>query len=156
MRRAMLMLPVLLVVFAPTVARAAHIEYPEITADCQRFDIAFQGQYRSTTTAAVLTVVLTLIDEAGVEKLRFETDEVLELTGEKRIDYDYGWIWNDITDEYIHLIGLVQVHCELTLTAPWGDGDSVDVHTVEIGTHMVCDVVADEDVAWGEIKSWYR
>lgn len=156
MRRAMLMLPVLLVVFAPAIVQAAHIEYPEITADCQRFDVAFEGQYRSTTTAAVLQFVVTLIDEAGEEKLRFVTEEVLELSGESRIEYNYGWIWNDITDEYIHLIGLVRVHCEMTLTAPWGDADKEDVHTVEVETHMVCDVVPNEDTAWGELKSRYR
>ena len=32
----------------------------------------------------------------------------------------------------------------------------VERSTVEVETHMVCDVVPNEDTAWGELKSRYR
>ena len=156
MRRALLLISVLVAGLIPTAALATHVEVPEITADCQRFDIEFRANYRSTVNEATLRVVVTLLDENGVEKLRFETDEPLELTGEKYVYYNFGWIWNNITDDIIHLIGLVTVNCELTITAPWGDEGRIDIHTVETGTTMVCDVVSDDDVSWGEIKSQYR
>ncbi|RKZ17565.1 hypothetical protein DRQ50_04810 [bacterium] len=161
MRRALFLafmplVTLLLAGLVPTVAHATHIEVPEISADCQHFEIDFRANYRSRVNEASVRVVVTLVDEDGLKLLHFETVEPLELTGDKYVYYHLSWIWNDITDDYIHLIGLTVVNCELTIIAPWGEDDRLDIHTVETSTHIVCDVVDDDDVSWGEIKSRYR
>ena len=156
MRRASLMPLVAAVLLLPIVAIASHIELPAIDADCDHFAVSFRGQFRSSIIEAEYFLVVTIIDEAGVEKLRFEYSEQLPLDGERYQYFDYSWQWNDITDETIHLIGLLTVRAEMTLVAPWGERDLVDVDEAEAETTMVCDVVPNDGLTWGGLKSSYR
>jgi len=156
MRRASLLPLVAAILLLPAVASASHIEIPDIESDCNRFGVSFRGSFRATVIEAEYRLVVTIIDEADVEKLRFEFSEMLPLEFERYQHFDYSWLWNDVTDDTIHLIGLLTVRAEMTIIAPWGDLGLVDIHEVETETKMVCDVVAEDGTSWSGLKSSYR
>ncbi len=152
----MLSVGLLALLLLPTVAAATQFEGP-VTFDADCFSWTADGIVKIRLWVPEATVVTTITiaptgDPTPVLTLVDET--VLPTDADRFVDMNLGDLWNNMTEEIVYLSGTYDVHAVIYLSAPWSGG--LDEETVEATVVMTCDVVADEDVSWGSIKSTYR
>jgi len=146
----------LAILLVPALASATHFN-GEVTfrADCEQWSSEVPIIIRTGLPDAQLQITITFTEVSASDPvLTLYTEVTVPTDADRMVVAQLGDLWNNMTEEIVHLLGTYEVHAVIRLYAPWSGG--IDDETREFSIIMNCDVVGDEDISWGTIKGLYR